>query len=149
MKKILLSIVAASAIAVAVPAVASAQAYGYDRGDRGGWDHGDDRGDRGDRGGWDDRGDRGGWNHGGDRAARLDQRIDINVRNGTLNRRGAMRLKSELRDTVRLADRWARDGLSRAERAELDRRFDRISAQIDYRADRDRDYGYGYGYGRR
>ena len=109
MKKILLSIAAVSAIAVAVPAAASAQSYGHDRGDRGGWDHGVDR------------------------AARLDQRIDIGVRNGTLNRRGAVRLKSELRDTVRLEARYGRDGLSRGERAELDRRFDRISAQIDYR----------------
>jgi hypothetical protein len=117
MKKILLSIAAASAIAVAVPAIASAQSYGYDRG---GWDH-------------------------GDRAARLDQRIDISVRNGTLNRRGAVRLKTELHDTARLEARWARDGLSRSERAELDRRFDRIAAQIDYR----RTYGYGYGDDRR
>jgi hypothetical protein len=115
MKKILLSIAAVSAIAVAVPAIASAQSYGYDRG---GWSHVDDRG---------------GWDHGGDRAARLDQRIDIGVRNGTLNRRGAVRLKSELRDTARLEARYSRDGLSRGERAELDRRFDRISAQIDYR----------------
>ena len=119
MKKILLSIAAASAIAVALPAVASAQSYDHDRGDRGGWSQ--------------DRGDRGGWDQGRDRAARLDQRIDVGVRNGTLNRRGAVRLKSELRDTVRLEARFSRDGLSRGERAELDRRFDRISAQIDYR----------------
>ena len=109
MKKILISIAAASAFAVALPAVASAQSYGHDRGDRGGWEQG------------------------GDRAARLDQRIDIGVRNGTLNRQGAVRLKSELRDTARLEVRYSRDGLSRGERAELDRRFDRIGAQIDYR----------------
>lgn len=121
MKKILLSIAAASAIAVAVPAIASAQSYGHDRGDRGGWDHG------------------------GNRAAQIDQRIDISVRNGTLTRRGAVRLKSELHDTARLEARWARDGLSRSERAELDRRFDRISAQVNYR----QSYGYGYGDGRR
>ena len=121
MKKILLSIAAVSAIAVAVPAAASAQSYGHDRNDRGGWDQG------------------------GNRAAQLDQRIDISVRNGTLNRRGAVRLKTELRDTARLESRWARDGLSRSERIEIDRRFDRISAQINYR----QSYGYGNDQGRR
>jgi hypothetical protein len=116
MKNILLSIAAVSAVAAAtVPAAAMAQSY-----------RPDDRG----------------W--GGDRVARLDQRIDMGIRNGSLDRREAWQLKGDLRETARLQYRYSRDGLSRWERADLDRRFDRISAQIRYER-HDRDYGYGYG----
>jgi Ni/Co efflux regulator RcnB len=121
MKKILLSIAAVSAVAAtALPVAAMAQSY----------DRGHD--------------DRGGWNQGGDRVARLDQRIDMGIRNGSLDRREAWRLKGDLRETARLQYRYGRDGLTRWERADLDRRFDRISAQIRYER-HDRDYGYGYG----
>lgn len=124
MKKILLSIAAVSAIAAAtVPAMASAQSYGPDR-----YDRGPDRG------------------YGqGDRVARLDQRIDMGIRNGSLTRNEAWRLKGDLRETARLQARYSRGGLSGWERADLDRRFDRISAQIRYeRHDRDYDYGRRY-----
>ena len=118
MKKILLSIAAVSAVAAAVPAVASAQSY--DRGP----DRGYDRGYRQDIG--------------GDRVARLDQRIDMGIRNGGLSRNEAWRLKGDLRETARLESRYRRGGLSGWERADLDRRYDRISAQIRYeRHDRD------------
>ena len=127
MKKILLSIAAVSAIAAAtVPAIASAQAYGPDRGY-----------------GHDDRG------YGqGDRVARLDQRIDMGIRSGGLTRSEAWRLKGDLRETARLQARYSRGGLNGWERADLDRRFDRISAQIRYeRHDRDdRDYDHGRRY---
>ncbi|CAN5510665.1 hypothetical protein BH10PSE3_BH10PSE3_29180 [soil metagenome] len=127
MKKILLSIAAVSAIAAAtVPAMASAQAYGPDRG----YSHGDR-----------------GYGGQGDRVARLDQRIDMGIRNGGLTRNEARRLKGDLRETARLQVRYSRNGLSGWERADLDRRFDRISAQIRYeRHDRDE---RGYDYGRR
>jgi hypothetical protein len=119
MKNILLSIAAVSAVAAAtIPAAAMAQSYRPD-----------------DRGGWDGR---------GDRIERLDRRIDMGIRNGSLDRREAWRLKGDLRETARLQYRYSRDGLSRWERADLDRRFDRISAQIRYER-HDRDYGYGYG----
>ncbi|WP_165184906.1 hypothetical protein [Caulobacter soli] len=121
MKKILLSIAAVSAVAAAVPAVASAQAYerGYDRG----------------------------YNQdvGGDRVARLDQRIDMGIRRGGLTRDEAWRLKGDLRETARLESRYRRGGLTGWERADLDRRYDRISAQIRYER-HDRDYGYGRRY---
>ena len=137
MKKILLSIAAVSAIAAAtVPAIASAQAYGPDRG----YGH-DDRGyGQGDRGyGHDDRDGQ------GDRVARLDQRIDMGIRGGGLTRSEAWRLKGDLRETARLQARYSRGGLNGWERADLDRRFDRISAQIRYeRHDRD-DRGYDHG----
>jgi len=79
-----------------------------------------------------------------DRQAMLDRRIDIGVRNGSLTRGEAYRLRAELRETERLEHRYRRGGLSGWERADLDRRFDRISAQIRYER-HDRDYGYGYG----
>ena len=125
MKKILLSIAAVSAIAAAVPAVASAQDRGYDRGPDRGYDRG--------------------YGYGGDRVARLDDRIDRGIRSGGLTRNEAWRLKGELRDTARLEARYRRDGLNRWEREDLDRRFDRISAQIRYER-HDRDYRDGRRY---
>jgi len=83
------------------------------------------------------------------RQDRLEWRIEQGQRNGSLNRHEARHLKRELRETQRLEYRYRRDGLSRWERADLDRRFDQISAMIRYeRHDRDRDYGHGYGYDR-
>ena len=122
MKKILLSIAAASAVVAAVPAVASAQAYGPNRGY-----------------------DRGYQDVGGDRVARLDDRIDRGIRSGGLTRNEAWRLKGELRETARLESRYRRGGLSGWEREDLDRRYDRISAQIRYER-HDRDYRDGRRY---
>ncbi|ATC33103.1 hypothetical protein CA606_12645 [Caulobacter vibrioides] len=111
MKKILIPIVAVSALAAAtVPAVASAQSIN-------------------------------------ERQDRLERRIDMGLRNGSLTRSEAYRLRAELRQTARLEHDYRRGGLSRWERADLDRRFDRISAQIRYER-HDRDYGYGYGHDR-
>ncbi|WP_299015841.1 hypothetical protein [uncultured Caulobacter sp.] len=78
------------------------------------------------------------------RQDQLERRIDIGLRNGSLTRSEAYRLRAELRDTERLEHRYRRNGLSGWERADLDRRFDRISAQVRYER-HDRDYGYGYG----
>lgn len=108
MKKILIPIIAVSALAAAtLPAVASAQPINQ-------------------------------------RQDQLERRIDMGLRNGSLTRNEAYRLRAELRDTERLEHRYRRGGLSGWERADLDRRFDRISAQIRYER-HDRDYGYGYG----
>jgi hypothetical protein len=107
MKKIILSITAVTALAAAVPAIASAQPINQ-------------------------------------RQEILERRIDQGQRNGSLDRREAGRLRSELREAARLEYRYRRDGLSRWERADLDRRFDRISAAIRYER-HDRDYGQGYG----
>jgi hypothetical protein len=108
MKKILIPIVAVSALAAAtVPAVASAQSINQ-------------------------------------RQDQLERRIDMGVRNHSLTRSEAARLRTDLRQTARLEAQYRRGGLSGWERADLDRRFDRISAKI--RVERhDRDYGYGYG----
>ena len=84
-----------------------------------------------------------GWQPINVRQAQLDRRIDQGVRNGSLSRREATRLRSEFNALNRLEVSYRRGGLSSWERADLDRRFDRLAAQI--RAERrdrdDRRYG--------
>jgi hypothetical protein len=79
------------------------------------------------------------WQSINQRQATLDQRIDVGVRNGSLTRAEAVRLRSEFRDLSRLEARYrSSNGLSVSERRDLDMRFDRLSAQIRYeRNDRD------------
>ena len=72
----------------------------------------------------------GGWQSINERQARLDQRIENGVRSGDLTRVEARRLHGEFRRIARLEARYRVNGLSRWERADLDRRFDRLSAQI-------------------
>jgi hypothetical protein len=81
------------------------------------------------------------------RMAQLDRRIDRGVRDGSLSRREAYRLRSEFQQIARLQARYRADGLNGWERADLDRRFDILSNEI--RAERHDQYGYGYGYDRR
>lgn len=88
---------------------------------------------------WDDRGSI------GDRQAALDGRIDAGVRSGHLTRREAWRLRADFREISRRADSYRANGLSRWERADLDRRFDALSQRIRYEARDDDRYGYGYG----
>jgi hypothetical protein len=66
------------------------------------------------------------------REANLDRRIDVGVRNGSLTRAEAYRLRHQLRALVRLENRYSRNGLSWRKRADLDRRFDRLSSRIRY-----------------
>ena len=130
MKKFLIPALALAAASVAVPAMA--QSYGPR--------HHDDRGGRyeQDRGGrWDnDRG--GGWQNISQRKYQLDRRIDRGERNGSLSRREATRLRFDLDALVHLERSYLRGGLSYRERAELDRRYDRLSFQVrEERRDRD------------
>ena len=79
-----------------------------------------------------------GWQSINQRQANLDRRIDVGLRNGSLSRREATRLRSEFNGLSRLEASYRRGGLSGWERADLDRRFDRLSAQIrNERNDRD------------
>ena len=80
-----------------------------------------------------------GWQSINQRQANLDARIDAGVRSGQLTRSEAARLRAEFHALARLEARYrASYGLSRAERADLDRRFDALSARIRYeRNDRD------------
>lgn len=66
------------------------------------------------------------------RQANLDRRIDIGVRNGSLTRSEAVRLRAEFRQISYLEQRYRRtgNGLNAWERQDLDRRFDRLSARI-------------------
>jgi hypothetical protein len=92
------------------------------------------------------------WNHNGggrwqsinERQAMLDRRIDQGIRSGQLNRREAVRLRTEFRQIARMETRYRQNGLSNWERADLDRRFDRLSMQIRGER-RDNQMGYGYG----
>ncbi len=80
----------------------------------------------------------GGWQAINVRQANLDRRIDRGVRNGALSRREATRLRSEFNSLLRLEASYRRGGLTQWERTDLDRRFDRLSAQIRMeRRDRD------------
>jgi len=130
MKKFVLALTAVSALAAtAVPA--AAQSYGgYDR------PYGQDRYER-----------HGGWTSINQRQAQLDRRIDQGVHRGQLTRGEARSLRSEFHAIARLEHRYRADGLSRWERADLDRRFDALSSRIRWERN-DRDYSYGYGYRR-
>ncbi|WP_426037193.1 hypothetical protein [Brevundimonas sp. DC300-4] len=126
-KKALLSLLAASAVAIATPTLA--QDYGRGHGDRGGG-YGQNHG-----GGYN-----GGWNGGGLNGdqARLAQRIDRAAYNGRISRREAQNLRWQLDEYQRLAWRYGRDGLSRWERRDLQDRLDRIERNLrDERRDRD------------
>ncbi len=129
MKKFLIPALALAAASVAVPAMA--QSYGHqDRDGRGGYEQ--DRGGRydNDRGGRYDN-DRGGnWQNISQRKYQLDRRIDRGERNRQLSRREATRLRYELNGLVNLERSYMRGGLSFRERAELDRRYDRLSMQV-------------------
>ena len=108
MKRLTLSILAASTLAVAVPAIADAQP----------------------------------WRPIGQRVADLDRRIDMGERNGGLTHREARSLRIDLHGLVRLEDRYraSRPDLTPAERADLDRRFNALSARIHWEK-RDADRG--------
>jgi hypothetical protein len=65
------------------------------------------------------------------RQANLDQRIDTGVRNGSLTRAEATRLRTDFRGLAQLESRYrASNGLSAYERRDLDARFDALSARI-------------------
>lgn len=73
-----------------------------------------------------------GWNAIAQRKFELDRRIDQGVRMRQISPREASRLKGELNSLVRLEARYMRNGLTRAERTELTRRYDRLAAQVRY-----------------
>ena len=80
----------------------------------------------------------GSWQSINARQANLDRRIDQGVRNGQISRREATRLRGEFNSLLRLEANYRRGGLIAWERTDLDRRFDRLSAQVrNERNDRD------------
>ena len=80
-----------------------------------------------------------GWQNINQRQRMLDERIDRGVRNGTLTRGEAVRLRNDYRYLARLEASYRRTGgLQAWERNDLDRRFDALSARIRYeRTDND------------
>jgi len=73
-----------------------------------------------------------GWQNINARQARLEARINQGIRSGALSRAEATRLRAQFRDLNRLEARYraSRPGLTLAERRDLDRRFDALSARI-------------------
>ena len=116
-KKMLVPALVLAATSAALPA--AAQSYGHQDRDYG---RGHDRGYQ--NAGY------GNWQSINQRQDQLDRRIDRGVRNGSLSRREAGRLRAEFNGIARLEQSYRRGGLSGWERADLDRRFDRLSAQI-------------------
>lgn len=110
MKKYLIPALALAAASVAVPAMAQSHGPQY-RGPAYTQNHG-------------------GWQNISQRKYNLDRRIDQGERNRSLSRREASRLRSELNALVRLERSYLRGGLSFRERADLDRRYDRLSVQV-------------------
>lgn len=137
MKNFIVPALALAAVSVALPAAAQTRSpvlqisvgttsYGHDY-DRGHYDRN--------------------WSSINQRQAQLDRRIDVGVRNGSLSHREAARLRGEFNSLARLEAHYRRGGLTGWERTDLDRRFDRLSAQIRYeRADYDRRDRYGRRY---
>ena len=118
MKKALIPLLAIAAASVAVPAAAQH----YDR---------YDRGDRYEQ-------NRGGWRSISNRKYQLDRRIDVGIRNGALSRREARGLQTQLNSLIRLERNYLRGGLTRWERNDLDRRYDRLAVRVRVeRRDRD------------
>lgn len=120
MKKMMIPVLAVAAVSMAVPA--AAQSYGH---------YGPSRGPAYQQ-------NHGAWQSISQRKYNLDRRIDQGVRTRQLSYREASRLKAELNSLVRLEMQYSRNGLNRAERVDLDRRYDRLAIKV--RAERrDRD----------
>lgn len=77
-----------------------------------------------------DRDDRG-WQNINQRQRQIDNRIDFGVQRGYISQREAYRLRAEFNQIAQLERQYRRNGLSQAERRDLDRRFDRLSATVE------------------
>jgi len=129
-KKLLIPAIALAATSIALPAAAQSfsvsigtqRAPAYAPAYAPGYGYGYDRNDRYERN----------WVPINQRFRQLDRRIDQGVRNGQLSRREAQGLRREFNQLVRLEAQYRRNGLSRWERQDLDRRFDALEARIRY-----------------
>ena len=75
------------------------------------------------------------------RQGQLNARIDQGIRSGALNRREAVRLRTQLRDLSQMEYRYRRSGgrLDVREQRDLDRRYDVLSRQVRFEKN-DRNY---------
>ena len=92
--------------------------------------------------GWTDN--RGQWVSLERRKMQLDRRIERGLENGQLTAIEAARLRADFDRIARLEYRYRRGGLTPAEMADLDRRFDVLAARIRF----ERQDGQRYGYNR-
>lgn len=90
--------------------------------------------------GW-DYGTNGQWVPIASRQAWLEDRLAEGQRDRSLSRQGAARLRSEFQAIARLEVQYRRGGLTSTELADLDRRFDALSARLP-NARRDNPYGW-------
>jgi hypothetical protein len=74
------------------------------------------------------------WQNVNQRQAVVERRIDQGMRSGQLNRREAVRLRTEYRQIAQLENRYRRSGggLSMQERRDLDHRIDLLMARTNY-----------------
>jgi hypothetical protein len=74
------------------------------------------------------------WSNINQRQGNIEQRIDMGVRNGSLTRFEAGRLRAEFRNLNVLEARYRRSGggLTGWERADLNRRYDVLSTQVRF-----------------
>jgi hypothetical protein len=121
MKKILLSMAALSALAVAAPAVAQTSNNGYQN-------RNDSYQDR--NNGY--RNQDYGYTNGNisARIARLQTRIQAGVQNGTINRQQAFQLREQVRQLTRLERQYSINGLTGRERSVLQQRLNSLRQQI-------------------
>ena len=136
--KMLVPALVLAAATVALPA--AAQSYGGHH-NNGGHNGGHNGGGYSQNAGY-------GWQSINQRQANLVRRIDMGVRSGAISRRESARLRGEFNQISRLEQTYRRNGLNAWERADLDRRFDRLSASIrSERWDNDNRRGHGRGRG--
>lgn len=72
------------------------------------------------------------WQPLGQRQDNIERRIDQGMRSGELTRREGRQLHREFNYLLRLETRYRRDGLDFRERADLQRRYDALSARVRF-----------------
>ena len=84
------------------------------------------------------------WDNLNQRQAQFNQRLTMAVRDRRISQRQADYLRTEFRTIARLERQYRRNGLTVNERADLDRRFDRLETTFRAQVNATQ-YGYGYG----
>ncbi len=107
MRSLIIALVTLGSVAAAAPAAAQ-----YYPNDRDGYGYGNDRG------------------YNRESLQQLASRIDRGIRNGSISQREGYGLRRELNQLYALDRRLRRDGLTRWERNELDRRTDALSRRV-------------------
>lgn len=133
-KKALLSLLAASAVAISTPVLAQNYGNNYGYGNNHGNGYGNNHG--------------GGYGYGdgfgrefNQRQERLEQRVERMAYNGRINRNEHRVFLRQFEHLDRLQHAYRRDGFNRRERAELTAQLDRIQVQVRYARQDDRGGG--------